>query len=588
MMRFLFCLPLALVVCACHAHAVELIESKTTITLTNRQVAIRFDKRDGALRSFAFNGRELLGNGGRGYVQCVTGNKDDRVRWSYRVVRREAGLVEIAFANINPSFPFELETRYVLRDGDPGFYNYIILGHDAAKHPGAFHMGQLDFCLRADPKIFTTAAVDDERIIPFPKPESLRGAPMLTDATYRLPDGSIYSKYFFSAAMDERHIVHGAAGDGVGLWIAMPSHEHLNGGPEHQELTVHQTDTTPVLLCHYIAGHYGASGIDSSATWTKYSAPWFVFANTGTDLWADAKRRAAQDAAAWPFAWFDGATRRGNVTGKITGGARVILASHEEKPSSLGWQQQWQGCRYAAWANADGRFTIRAVRPGVYDLFAWKPGVIGEFVKRGIRVGVGENVALGELAWTLPRRELLWQIGVPDRSAAEFGYAENFRQWGLWNKIPNEIKFVVGKNNDRDLPFEMAVSQNADNSWRLPRWQLQFDQRGARTGKAVLSLAFAESEENLFHTRRGPTVNVALNGAPLAQITDLAYDGAAHRSGVSGLYQLREIEFDAAKLRDGANTLTLELARPRRGVGTTLGIPAAAVMFDCLRLELAP
>ena len=565
------------------ARGADLIESATTVTLTNRQVALRFDKRDGKLRSFAFNGRELLGNGGSGYIQCVAGTKPEHIAWSYRVVRREPALVDIEFANANPRFPFELATRYVLRGDEPGFYNYIVLGHDAQKHPGTFHMGQLDFCLRADPKLFTIAAVDDDRITPFPKPESLRGAPSVTDATYRLPDGSIYSKYFSSATMDERHTVHGVMGDGLGLWIVMPSHEHLNGGPERQELTVHQTDTTPVLLRHYVAGHYGASGIDSSNTWTQPSAPWFVYANAGSNLWADAKRRAAQEVAAWPYPWFD-KTPRGNITGKITAYARVILASHEENPPSLDWQQQWQGYRYYCWADTDGRFTLRNVRSGLYDLYAWKPAVIGTFIQRGVRVA--GDINLGELTWTLPRRELLWQIGVPDRSAAEFGFAENFRQWGLWNTIPNEINFVVGKNKDRDLPFEMAITQNSDLSWRLPVWRIQFERGTARTGKAVLTLAFAESESNLL--RHGPTVKVSLNGEELVQISDLATDGAAHRSGISGLYQVREIPFDAAKLRDGVNTLTLEMPRQLRPLKTLLGIPAAAVMFDCLRLELAP
>ncbi len=562
--------------------AVELIETATTLTLSNQQVSVRFDKRDGTLRSFTHGERELLGKGGRGYVQYVTGDKNDRVIWESRVVRREPGLVEIAFTNVNPRFPFELATHYVLRDGDPGFYNYILLGHDAVKHPGTFQMAQLDFCLRADPTLFTIAAVDDQRIMPMPRPEAMRGAPAVMDATYRLPDGSIYSKYFFSAPMDERHIVHGIMGNGIGLWIAMPSHEHLNGGPEHQELTVHQTDTTPVLLCHYVAGHYGAGGINSSTTWTKVSAPWFVFANTGTNLWADAKRRAAQEVAAWPYPWFDNSPRA-DVTGEITAGGRVILAAHEEPPPPLDWQRQWQGYRYYTWADADGRFRLRAVRHGLYDLYAWKPGIIGTFVQRGIRVS--NNVNLGKLTWSLPRRELLWQIGVADRSAAEFGFAENFRQWGLWNKIPSEIQFTVGKNRDRDLPFEMAVTQNADLSWRLPVWQIQFESRGRHVGKAVLTLAFASSGSNLL--RRGPTVTVLLNGEELLQIRDLPHDGAAHRSGVWGLYQAREIGFDAKKLREGMNTLTLTLERPGRPPSVKLGVPAAAVMFDCLRLELA-
>jgi rhamnogalacturonan endolyase len=492
-----------------------------------------------------------------------------------------------------------LESRYVLRADEPGFYNYIVLGHDAEKHPGIHGMGQLNFCLRVDPKTFTHAAIDDSRITAFPSPESLQQSTVLMDATYRLPSGDVYSKYFCSATMDEKHLVHGALGRDVGIWIIMPSHEHLNGGPQRQELTVHQTDTTPVLLCHYNAGHYGAGGISSNSrdgTWSRASAPWFVYVNEAPGqamLWQDAKRRAADDRSKWPYAWLDDArfqVRRAGVAGVIrfdggtpAAGARVILAAHEEQPPAHAWQQQWRGYRFYAWTDEEGRFSIPDVRPGGYDLYAWKPGVLGQFVQRDLRVLADEKPDLGSLVWALPRdRRLLWQIGIPDRSAGEFGMAERFRQWGLWDKIadvwPNPVRFIIGKSSPRDLPFIMAVTQNADLAWRRPSWNFEFE--GERmTGQGILSLAMAGAEGRA-------RFQASLNSETIGLVEGLASDSSIRRSGRHGLYQERQLVFDAARLKEGANLLTLELLPPGRATDHRLGFPGAAVMFDCLRLEV--
>jgi rhamnogalacturonan endolyase len=577
--------------------AVELSENARSVTLTNQEVSIRFNQADGNLVSFMFQGRELLGPG-KGYVQIAAAASYGPVQWAYRLCRREAGLVEIAFANTNAAYPFQVESHFVLRDGEPGFHNYLVLGHDAQKHPGTFALAQLDYCLRVDPKLFTVAAVDDGRIRAFPAPSLLTRDKMVMDATYRLPDGNYYSKYYHAAAMDETHTVHGVIGDGIGLWLVMPSQEHLNGGPEHQELTVHQTDTTPVLLGMFTAAHYGGGIIETDSTWSKSSTPWFVYVNTGASqdaLWQDAKQRAAREVEAWPYAWFDN-TPRGQARGRLifddgrpADAARVILVPHEDKPGPLLWQRRWQGYRFTGRCGDDGAFTLTKVRPGLYDLYAWRKGVLGAFARPGVRIDGNTTSDVGPLVWNLPRdRETLWQIGTADRSAAEFGYGDNFRQWGLWDKIaeahPKGVAFMVGKNTERDLPLEMAVTQAKDFSWRLPAWQFQFVNSRKRTGKAMLTLALADAESNL--TRRGPCLKVSMNGAELAQLQDFAVDGAAHRSGAFGTYQERQVAFDAARLREGTNTIALELLPPSKPVDRQLGYPGAAVMFDCLRLEV--
>ncbi|MCX7014476.1 MAG: polysaccharide lyase family protein [Candidatus Sumerlaeota bacterium] len=588
------------------AGRVDLAETAETVALSNRDLRLVFQKRGGRLTRLAWRGRELISDGCYGYIQLASEvATKGSPEFAYRLCRHEPGLAEIAFVSTAPQFPFDLESHYVLRADEPGFHNYMAVSYDPAKHPGVQTLGQFNFTLRVDPALFTWAAVDDERIRLLPTPDMLKSGEKVMDATYRLPDGRVYSKYFYSATMDETHRVHGVMGEGIGLWIVMPSHEHLNGGPEHQELTVQQSETTPVLLRHFVAAHYGAGQIVTDprqGAWSKTSATWFIYVNAGEDraaLWEDAKRRAEREAAAWPYPWLDDARfqlNRGAATGRLAfddgspaQGARVILAEHEENPTSLCWQQQWQGYRFYSRTDAQGRFAIEKARPGLYDFYAWTNGVPGQFVKRSVRVEAGRPVDLGGLVWSLPHdRQRLWQIGAPDRSAAEFGFAENYRQWGLWDKIaaaaPDGVTFTVGRNGDRKFPFEMAITQNPDLSWRLPVWRIEFEDPGGRTGKALLTLLFAGSHCNLTRSR-GPLLNVSLNEEPLAEIRDLANDSAAHRSGVRGLSQEREIEFAAARLKPGVNTLTLEMPAPKPPLDRRIGYPGAAILWDCLRLE---
>ena len=147
------------------------------------------------------------------------------------------------------------------------------------------------------------------------------------------------------------------------------------------------------------------------------------------------------------------------------------------------------------------------------------------------------------------------------------------------------MTFVIGQSAPRDWPFEMAVTQNADHSWRAPLWRVEFSNPSARSGQAWLTLAMASAESESTGGKRGPELRLSLNGAPLATIGDLTSAGGATRSGAWGLYQLRQIQFDAAKLKEGANTLILELPAPPRPVDKPLGYPASAIQWDCLRLE---
>jgi hypothetical protein len=375
---------------------VEIRETPTTMTLSNGKVRLVLNKKRATLDSLQSEGRELLPGASAGYLQIAFESNRDQVPaiWTAEVIRSSPVVVEIAFKNVSRECPLDFSTHYILRAGDSGFYNYLTWGHDTVRTPGDVSLAQYNYALRIDPKIFTTSAVDDDRITRLPAAGSLKKEQMVMDATYRLPDGGFYSKYFNVAERDERHRVHGAmSDDGLGIWVVMPSHEHLNGGREHQELNVHQAGDSHVLLFHATAAHYGAGTITSRArdgSWRKVSAPCFIYVNRGVSqaaLWSDAKEKAVLEEKAWPYEWLEAAefeVKRGTVSGKIQfddrepiDGARVILAPHEDKVPPLGWQQQWKGYRFYGWSDQSGAFEIGKVRPGLYDLWVWRPGLFG-------------------------------------------------------------------------------------------------------------------------------------------------------------------------------------------------------------------
>uniref|UniRef100_A0A453HQD8 Rhamnogalacturonan lyase domain-containing protein n=1 Tax=Aegilops tauschii subsp. strangulata TaxID=200361 RepID=A0A453HQD8_AEGTS len=126
---------------------------------------------------------------------------------------------------------------------------------------------------------------------------------------------------------------------------------------------------------------------------------------------------------------------------------------------------------YQFWTRASatcGSFAIGNVRAGVYNLYAWVPGTLGDYMHTAaVTVDAGGAVALGDLVFEPPRSgPTLWEIGVPDRSAAEFFVPEpnpkyvnklflskdKYRQYGLWDRYAElypagDPVFTVGESH---------------------------------------------------------------------------------------------------------------------------------------------
>ena len=107
---------------------------------------------------------------------------------------------------------------------------------------------------------------------------------------------------------------------------------------------------------------------------------------------------------------------------------------------------------YQFWVQADdnGNFVIKNIHEGEYSLFSWVSGVIGEYkhdanirVQAGtlifflqpahfhvkfrtgyiypVHANVGDQISLDKIVYEAPRNgPTLWEIGIPDRTAAEF------------------------------------------------------------------------------------------------------------------------------------------------------------------------
>jgi len=245
-------------------------------------------------------------------------------------------------------------------------------------------------------------------------------------------------------------------------------------------------------------------------------------------------------------------------------------------PITIDWQTD--GKHYQYWARADekGRFTIPNTRPGVYTLYAFTDGVLGDFSRADVRVEQGKTTDLGGLNWVPVRYgKQLWEIGVTDRSAGEFRHGDHYWQWGLYQLYPEEfpsgVDFVVGKSDwKRDWNYAQPPLPNGKGGWTNSTWRIRFDLDQAPKGAATLRLAICGA--------RGGPVDVAVNGRSIGGTGELPESGVMHRDGIRAIALTeRDLKFDASLLKSGENVI--ELTKQARNW-------TDGVLYDYLRLEL--
>ncbi|KAK6154143.1 hypothetical protein DH2020_013782 [Rehmannia glutinosa] len=434
--------------------------------------------------------------------------------------------------------------------------------------------------------------------------------------------GEVDDKYQYSCDNKDNR-VHGwiSSKPNVGFWVITPSDEFRAGGPVKPDLTSH---AGPTSLAVFFSGHYAGPSfgvrLRNGEPWKKVFGPVFMYLNSDSDnnssvLWEDAKKQMSEETKKWPYDFplstdFPDANQRGTISGRLVVRDRYInrdLIPAKSAyvglapPGDVGsWQDDSKGYQFWTQTNETGHFTITGIRADTYNLYASVPGIIGDY-KHDVDVIIrpGSQVQIGDLVYDPPRNgPTLWEIGIPDRTAAEFyvpdpapglvnklfiNHTEKFRQYGLWDRYTDlypvqDLIYTVGVSDYRKDWFFAHVNRNIGNDKYTPTtWRISFDARNvSRTGTYILRLALASANFAEIQV----WINNPYGRRPHFTTGLIGRDNSIARHGIHGRYWLYSVNLSGFQLVQGRNMIYLKQARASG--------PFNGVLYDYIRLEGPP
>ncbi|KAH7524804.1 probable rhamnogalacturonate lyase B isoform X1 [Ziziphus jujuba] len=554
----------------------------------------------------------------------------------FKVIVNNGEQVELSFTRMwDPSLegkyvPLNIDKRFVMLCGSSGFYSYAIYEH--LKGWPDFDLGEtrITFKLRKDKFQYMAVADNRQRFMPLPD-DRLPGrcqalaypeAVLLTNPKMPGFKGEVDDKYQYSAQNKDNR-VHGwiCTNQPLGFWQITPSDEFRSGGPIKQNLTSHVGPTT---LAMFLSAHYAGQDlvpkIRAGEPWKKVFGPVFIYLNSarkGDDplwLWEDAKIQMMTEVQSWPYSFpasedFQKSEQRGNIGGRLLVFDRYISEDHISArgayvglapPGEVGsWQRECKDYQFWTRADENGYFSINNVRTGDYNLYAWVPGFIGDYrYDVVVTVTSGSLIEMGYLIYEPPRDgPTLWEIGIPDRSAAEFyvpdpdpkyinrlfvHHPDRFRQYGLWGRYadlyPNEdLVYTVGVSDYARDWFFAQVPRKRDDIHVGTTWQIRFKLNNVdRSSTYKLRVAIASATLAELQVR----VNDPNARRPLFTSGLIGRDNSVARHGIHGLYWLYSISVGGCHLVEGDNTLFF--TQPR------CTSPFQGLMYDYIRFEGPP
>ncbi|KAF9589610.1 hypothetical protein IFM89_026351 [Coptis chinensis] len=497
--------------------------------------------------------------GGPGVFDIVKGT-------DYRVILQNENQLEISFTRTwNSSqkgtlVPLNIDTRFVMLEGSHGFYTYSIYEHMEGWPD--FNLNETRVAFKLNEDLFRNMAVDQNRQRRMPLSDDRnhnRGQPLAYPEAVRLVDpiesefaGQVDDKYQYSSNTEDIK-VHGwmSTDPPVGFWQITPSHEFRSGGPSKQQLTSHVGPTT---LSVFISGHYMGQDklpmFRNGEPWKKVFGPIFIYLNS---------------------------------------------APLGSKTQALWEDAENQGYQFWTKSDVNGSFVINNIRPGTYNLYASVPSFIGDYKSdQTITIRPGDNTDLGDLIYTPPRTgPTLWEIGYPDRSAAEFfipgpdpkfinplyiGF-DRYRQYGLWEQYnilyPNEdLVYTINSSDYRkDWFFAHVTRKTEDNLYKATTWKIRFHLTNVGQRTCTLRLALASANWCKLQVR----FNNLNMYHPHFTTGTIGKDNAIARHGIHGLYWLFNIDVRSNWLVEGENVLYLTQAN---NIG-----PFSGLMYDYIRFE---
>ncbi|GMH24133.1 hypothetical protein Nepgr_025976 [Nepenthes gracilis] len=496
----------------------------------------------------------------RGYWDIVWGKtRSDSITYSmigssFKIIREDGNQTEISFssrwnpATDSPSLPVNVDKRYIMLRGCSGFYSYAILEREEGWPKANIYQIRAVFKLHGDMFHYMAISDDRQRFMPTPRDREAgqvldyKEAVLLTDPSNpHLRE--VDDKYQYSSDYKDSK-VHGwiSFNPPIGFWMIMPSNEFRSAGPVKQDLTSHAGPTT---LAMFHSAHYAGLDVmmefEEGESWKKVFGPFFIYLNCPSEnedahmLWRDAKKQMSEEVQSWPYEFpssedFPKGDQRGSIEGQLLVHDRYIAnnallsgrfawvgLAHPGEPGS--WQTEAKGYQYWTKADSNGNFTIEGVREGNYSLYAWVPGHLGDYkFANEISITPGLKIKLGNLIYQPSRNgPTLWEIGIPDRTAAEFyvpdpdkkyeselyaqgDSSDRFRQYGLWKRYAelypdHDLVYTVGVSNfSQDWFFAQVTRQISSTAFKGTTWQIIFPMDDVQPSKSyTLQIALASA-----------------------------------------------------------------------------------------------